>query len=295
LSALTVAVHRSPQNLQIYGKDDASTDFLTEGVHSLTQQRRFPPATESVSRLSWAVRLEAQIRERRPFGRHATRTVMREFGIDLLDVPGESYGSGYGRGSDGPSLADDLAACQGFILLFDSVRESQRGDSLAFFEQILMKLAQRSMAAQRFRGERGMLPHYLAVCATKFDEPDIYTKARERGFVSPGQEGQRIFPRVSDDQAEEFIRYLSRGSSSGNMDLLFRIIRLYFRPERVRYFVTSSIGFYLDRATGVFDEKDFRNVDQMEDGQQQIRGPIYPINVVEPVLWIGESIAEASS
>ena len=72
-------------------------------------------------------------------------------------------------------------------------------------------------------------------------------------------------------------------------------ITRYFMPERVRYFVTSSIGFRLDRATRLFDEADFQNVDPRADGGQRIRGPIYPINVVEPVLWIGESIAEASS
>ena len=297
LSALTIAVSRSPQNLQIYGTDDASTDFLTGGITRLTSDRQFPPATVARSNLSWAVRLEAQIPERRLFGRHATRTVTREFGIDLLDVPGESYADGdpsrasspggYDRSAD-PYLVGDLAACQGFILLFDSTRESQRGDSLAFFSGTLLRIARQFPDVAR-------LPHYLAVCATKFDEPDIYTKAVRLGYISRTPYDRQQFPRVADDRAEDFVRQLSKSSTSGNSDIMLESITRYFMPERVRYFVTSSIGFRLDRATRLFDEADFQNVDPRADGGQRIRGPIYPINVVEPVLWIGESIAEASS
>ena len=203
LSALYIAVARSRHQLMIYGADDESTDFLIEGAMGLTRDRSFPPATRGSRQFSWAVRLEAQIRERRLFGRHATRTVTREFGVDLLDVPGESYadygsvepsaslvgGGGDDIGVARLSLADDLAACEGFILLFDPVREWRSGDSYDYFARTLLDIARQFPGSAR-------LPHYLAVCVTKFDDPDVYRRAVSGGYVTLMDSGFR-FPRLN--------------------------------------------------------------------------------------------------
>ena len=62
----------------------------------------------------------------------------------------------------------------------------------------------------------------------------------------------------------------------------------YFQRERIRYFVTSAIGFY--RNSSKFLEDDAENAVEQGDGRAKIRGRIHPINVLEPVLWLGESI-----
>ena len=61
-----------------------------------------------------------------------------------------------------------------------------------------------------------------------------------------------------------------------------------FRKERVRFFVTSAIGFYLNPTLGVFDPDDYQNhLPPVGPEAGQIRGAIYPINVIEPVLPAG--------
>jgi hypothetical protein len=59
------------------------------------------------------------------------------------------------------------------------------------------------------------------------------------------------------------------------------------RDDPVRI-VTSAIGFYLDRRLGEFQDREHSNVD---DRDGRIRGPIYPINVIEPMTWLARSLA----
>ena len=99
-----------------------------------------------------------------------------------------------------------------------------------------------------------------------------------------------MFPRVHPATAEEFLIYLSQ-SCNGSAELMLGAIRRYFRPERVRYFITSAVGFYLD-SNGRFDKEDFQNVIWDNDGATRIRNGIHPINVIEPVLWLSEHLAE---
>jgi hypothetical protein len=41
----------------------------------------------------------------------------------------------------------------------------------------------------------------------------------------------------------------------------------------------------------MFDVRDYKNVAIDEHGEPIIRGQIRPINVAEPLLWLGERIA----
>jgi hypothetical protein len=101
------------------------------------------------------------------------------------------------------------------------------------------------------------------------------------------------FPYVPQNYAEQFIRDIAELSTS-NTDMLLSAIRRFFMPDRVRYFVSSSIGFYRGHSAGGFSEEDFQNIIPTAGGEPVIRGQIHPINVVEPVLWIGESVTASS-
>jgi hypothetical protein len=305
LSALHIAVARAKdQDLMLYGADDDSTDFMVDGTRWLTEEHRFPDASVEGRDLSWVVRMMTERQVRRRFGRTETERVPFELNLDLLDNPGRVFADtpqegdasdggvdlGFeeetGRHSigldDGP--IDELADCNGLLLLFDPTREWREGDAYNYFQGTLLRMAQRRAHAT------GRLPHYVAVCVTKFDHPDVYRHAKHNGFRYYSSDDPYFFPRVPDELAEQFLAHLVRESDRGNADLITSTLPKYFRPERIRYFITSAIGFYLAPRSNRFKEQDPMNITQ-EPGGARIRGAIHPVNVVEPVLWIGRNLA----
>lgn len=323
LAALQIAVNRSQdRNLMIFGVDDSSTDFLVENTAMLTQQRRFPGATELQQQLSWVLQLQTEVPLRRPLRRTVMTPVPLELNIDLLDAPGREFastpnltdeggprsgaggalgfdddeddyeedgGSGAGSVVAEDNLMDSMAGCDGLLLLFDPIREWQEGDAYNYFQGTLLRIAQRRMAERTRPGSK--LPHYVAVCVTKFDEPDIYRRARINGYRSFATDDPAMFPRVREEDAERFFAELCREGSRGDADLVRNALHRYFEPDRVRFFVTSAIGFYLGKRSTRFQEQDFQNAVQEPGGEFRIRGPIHPINVVEPLVWLGRSLA----
>src|SRR6266567_2524837 len=181
-------------------------------------------------------------------------------------------------------MASYLANCQGLLLLVDPIRERQLGDAHEFFYGTLLRIAQRVEVPP---GQR--LPHYVAVCVTKFDDPTVFRFARDNDFLSYSEDDPLLLPRVHNDEAEEFMRDLLAGSPLSDADMVLGALRQYFYPERIRYFVTSSVGFHVG-PSGEFRENDYANVVQVDAGKFQIRGQVHPINVAEPLLWLGERI-----
>jgi hypothetical protein len=322
LAALNIAVNRARnQDLMIFGVDDVSTDFLVQNTAMLTQERRFPAATELQQQMSWVLQLQTEVPVRRRFGRPTMTPVPLELNIDLLDAPGRQFesvpgladddggrptrpsnelgfndddddddgGDTTGTVADEDSLMDSLASCDALLLLFDPIREWQRGDAYNYFQGTLLRIAQRRMADRTQPGTK--LPHYVAVCVTKFDEPDVYRRARINGYRAFSTDDPAMFPKVRDEDAERFFAELCREASRGDADLVPNALRRYFQPERVRFFVTSAIGFYLGRKSSRFQEQDFQNAVTEAGRQPRIRGSIHPINVVEPLVWLGQSLA----
>lgn len=317
LAALNVAVNRSrARELMIYGVDDASTDFLVANTERLTKEREFPAATEAGQQLSWVMHMETEVPVRGRFGRQSMTTVPLELNIDLLDEPGRVFadtgagaavatagGGGAALGFDDDdddvasgvasssedSVMDQLASCDGLLLLFDPTREWKSGDAFNYFQGTLLRIAQRRLPDRTTPG--GRLPQYVAVCATKFDDPDVYRRAKNNGYRSFSADDEYMFPKVPDELAEQFFVDLVRASERGNADLVPNALRRYFQPDRVRFFVTSAIGFYLSRRATRFQEQDFVNTVPRPGGDPQIRGAIHPINVVEPLMWLGKSLA----
>ena len=304
LAALYIAVNRSEQDLNIFGVDDTSTEFMVESNRTLTNEHRFPEATQQVGSYSWtmnATTVVEQTGKSRILGRQTSVpvTVPAQFNIDLRDAPGGYFasdpmaplaqsrldlGDGPPEASPDPTdTMDYLAGCEGLLLLIDPVRERALGDAHEYFQGTLLRMAQRRMARMPAGAK---LPHYVAVCITKFDHPEVYRFARLNGFRTYDENDDYLFPRVHNDDAQSFFRELCDTDGS-DADLICNGLTKYFQPERIRYFVTSAIGFYAKG--GRFREDDHDNA-MDQDGTVKIRGRIHPINVLEPVLWLGQSV-----
>lgn len=308
LAALKVATYRSrlPGNWIMNGLDPASIDFLTDHVDLLTNRRRFPEATLSVKTLSFRFTGEHTVTERRRFRSPHEIMLPKAFELEVLDVPGGIFNStttsnpvdpeglelpgGTDSSHVAPSiddLVDRLQECQGIIYLFDPERDANQGDAFIFFHRVLEHLT-----AQVLQGvtPNRRLPHWVAVCITKFDHPAVFRSARRGGFIRQDA-NPPYFPRVDDHEAGQLFRKLCEEEPS-NSDLVAESLNTHFHPDRIKYFVTTSVGFYVAR--GRFTMMDPLNVERIGNGSNdfEIRGKVHPINVLEPLLWLHDSVSE---
>jgi hypothetical protein len=298
--------------MNIVGVNDDSTNFLINSTHTLLYDHKFPAGTMQASSYSWTINMESTEQKREPgrFGRKVTTTsvVSSQFNIDLRDAPGGYFGNqgqtqpqqlqrlnlaGGGSSAVGAAPAvtpatdmmDYLTGCDGLLLLIDPVREQKLGDAHDYFQTTLLRIAQRKLATP---GAGHRLPHYVAVCITKFDHPDVYGFARLNGFRVYDEDDTYLFPRVHDDDANRFFKDFCRTSPRSEAEMVCSALEGYFHTSRVRFFVTSAIGFYLG-ASSRFRDDDPQNSEDI-NGVATIRGRIYPINVLEPIMWLGQRV-----
>jgi energy-coupling factor transporter ATP-binding protein EcfA2 len=269
LSALSIALNRQSLGWRLRGVDDPSVGALIRATELLASGRQFPSSTQDIER---------------PFLRRREEHV--SVGLKLVDIAGQAAHFSSVGTSQWEDLLDTLADSSGIILLYDPVREFEVGNTFDFIFGILAQLMQR--ASFETNASTGRLPQHVAVCITKFDEPLIYKAAPSIGLLSESAEGDLVVPHVQDEDARLFFERLGSLSASGNGDMIIRMLEDYLYPDRVRYFVTSAIGFYLEPRSGVYNTDDMRNFVLAEEGTRgvRIRGPIRPINVVEPLVWM---------
>jgi hypothetical protein len=211
-----------------------------------------------------------------------------EIALSLVDPGGELW-------SDQPrpqrqEVIREVSDTDGILYLFDPIREFEVGDTYSFITRIISQVSQET-ASGRAQDFHGTLPHHVAVCVTKFDEPRVLATVRRMGVVTTDPGDRYGFPRVRDSDARRVFAKLCNGDGEMVLNTMDRT----FRRDRVRYFVTSAIGFRTDPETGRFDAGDPQNIAAPSPGaasaKPRIRGPVNPINVVEPVLWLAEQIA----
>ena len=298
LAALSIALMRQKAQWRVGGTDQASVDRLTELTTRLTADRLFPSATQGVEHYNWeligTVRRAGQRRWRWLAPTYYDESV--RIPLHLIDAPGEAADRSKARGNsvlwDG--LLGNMVDSRGIVFFYDPVREFTNGDAFTHTIGVLNELSQRMRSAPG-----GRLPHYVSVCIAKFDEIKILETADKLGLLEydldpPG------FPRVPDDEAREFFAQLCTRSDSGDAEMALTLLEQTFWPDRIRFFVTSAIGFYVDPHLRVYDRDNYQNHLPPEDENEpepkpaRIRGPVYPINVVEPILWLGKSMAGES-
>ena len=286
LAALNLAVLQSDIPLRVWGNDSNSTQFLAESTSQLVREHAFPPATYAIERvqvtLNWTTTRTTGSRFRR-----RQESVPFKVEVTVADPPGEVFGSKHFDRPDRKTIIDILANSSGIIYLFDPTREAEHGDSYEYLYGLLIQLRRKLTDGGIFQGR---LPHHLAVCVNKFDNPRILRSAQQLNLVTFDPNDQFAFPRVRGDDARRLFELLLEISPSDSASLLSNTIDTYFLPDRVRYFVTSSVGFHSDPRTGKFDSEDSENVARTPNDGVAIRGELHPIDVVEPFIWLAEQI-----
>ncbi|QFG24585.1 hypothetical protein [Actinomadura sp. WMMB 499] len=291
LAALDIALNRADHvDWRVIGANEASTDKLVELSGTLVNDNAFPEATSGMEQYRWRLIGQTERREGRFWNR---RRVKRghSIGLDVHDAEGELFSNDF-IGDHGP-MVESLARSRGIVYLFDPIREFKVGDAYRSLDGMLARLAQVVLNSED-APEDGRLPHHVAVCTTKFDEVRVLQTAEHLGLLD-FDEDERGFPRiVHDEDARELFRELCSVSASGTADLVLKKLTRYFDEDRIRFFVTSAVGFHLDPRAGRFNLRDFQNVVPDADSERgfRIRTSVHPINVMEPVLWLAEKLAD---
>jgi len=251
---------------------------------------RFPEPGAAPEHYQWLLlgRVRRPARRRWP-GTRPDREEAVSIGLDLADAPGEVAGVELGH-SMRAQLLDDLVRSRGILFFFDPISEFERGDAFDYVFGILTDLTARMIHLPSYTGH---LPHYVAVCVSKFDATRVLRTAEHLRLLTANPDDHYQFPRVDDEDARTLLAELGKVSHSGNADLAFRILERYFRPDRIKYFITSSIGFHVNKETGHFDNADHLNTepDPGDPRKLQLRGALHPINVAEPILWLADRLA----
>lgn len=272
----------------VIGADSASRDQLVAWTTALADGHIFPAATPmSVERYRWLlVGPVWRTVPRRWLGTKRVRETVK-VELALADASGELSHPDQSRHGPREDLIDTLANSRGIVLLFDPITEAARGDAFLYLYSVLAELAQRMVGMREFHD--GFLPHYVAVCISKFDDLRVLTTAERLNLIESDPDDSYGFPRIADEDAREFFLQLCRIIGS-DAELVLNTLEQYFRKDRIKYFVTSSIGFYVDFRTNVYDREDMQNLLPDEYPQaSKIRGPVHPINVAEPIFWLVSS------
>jgi len=292
----------------IYPLSMQSSNVMAELTHDLNNGRfpQFTP-TGAPTELQWLftgdISKSRFVRRQRRFMRR--EPVESRFVLDLIDVSGEVFGYDPTKMGATESVISKairhLFEARGIIYLFDPVGERDNRNSLDYVNKTMTELKRRFAAA----GHRDpYLPHQVSVCITKFDHPDVFQEARFSGLVESGPDG---IPRIPDRNAEEFFKLLCTGKfwsskyEQGERSALFIMneLRNAFGPDKIEYFVMSSIGFWRPPgwadSVSDFDPEDFTNFrkgDEATKTPASIRGAISPINVLEPLIRLQQRIEQ---
>jgi hypothetical protein len=287
LAALQIALLRE-QDLgwTLDGNNPASTQAMVRFMDIMSHGHSFPKATTAqMEEYKWSLAGDARKVWTLDGWRPRRRTRVTKVPLHLTDGPGGAAdNSGIFSSGLAKQLIASMADSAGLIIFFDPLTEVQRGQAFQHLYGALMVL--RSQV-----GEDGKLPHHVAVCITKFDSIPVYRSALALRLLSRDPVGQR-FPYVPEKYAKEFLENLLTMSSADNASLILPTLKSMFHEDRMRFFTTSAIGFYVDTPGGMFDPDDYQN--HIPGKPDRIRGGVYPINVVEPVLWLSRIVARVA-
>jgi hypothetical protein len=315
LAALPVAVsNRNAKNGSwiIFPRDDRSRVLKDRFEKALVEDRRFPESTirDTTVPLEWLFvgDLAGSTFDRRRLRRLRRSELESRFVLDLIDVHGDLYHTDPDqqevRSEAAAKALDHLAAAQGIIFVFDpigekdGINEQDSKELAAYVRGTVNELLVRAANNRQRPGRH--LEQQVSVCITKFDHQELFQQARQMHLVTKGDDGM---PRVRDEDAEQFFDELCNGkfwskeyeAGQQSAEFVRDQLRNIFHEDHIRYFVTSSIGFWMhppvgDKATAWFDPNDYANY-YVSDGRARIRGKVRPINVLEPLISLQQRIA----
>lgn len=284
LAALYGALFDQKTGWRLRGEDDASADKLVSFTDTLVNQGTFPPATRDVDEFHWSLVGRVPSTEWRWYGPRRRRADV-VVPLNVVDAAGEVLSASKGtKRAATQQFVTSLANSTGIVFCFDPIREHKYGDAFEHTFGVLAQLDSRLKPP-------GRLPHHVAVCVTKFDEPRMLDAAQQMGVVDYDVDPP-YFPRVMESEAREFFSRVCAVSKTRTARRVLPILEETFEPTRIRYFITSSIGFYVDPLTGTFNPRDYQQhiPGPTELDRGRIRGDVRPINVVEPIIWLGNQL-----
>jgi hypothetical protein len=267
-------------NWMLMPEDGDSEAFLNVSTNRLLRDRLFPPGTllPQEYRFRLRGRPSTAVQERSAAGGSGRRLPV-EILLKLQDPPGGLYRMEDPEAEEVEQLTRYLASAHGVLYMFDPTGE----DAYGAFSPLLHRLQSRLRAAGQLT-RAGRLPHSVAVCMTKFDDPRVFERARGRNLVQQDTTGART-PRVPHDLARDLLAVLAYDQGDR---LLVSTLDNFFEPERVAYFATSAVGF-LTTPAGEVDLARYVNVNQVGD-TAYIVGDVAPINVLEPLIWLDRNV-----
>lgn len=286
LGVLDIALNRGDYGITMTGANEASMEVLIEMTESISEHREFPPATDSIDTFKWDLYTVQSPQSSAP---------PEKITLKLTDPSGELMKNMPLSDPTRKKLIDEIVDSAGILFMFDPIREFDQGDAFSTTNGLLKQLmgAYSSNPKANFKGR---LPHYVAVCITKFDEPRILETARALNILRRDSRDPHGTPWVHNNDARKLLDSLAQVSSSGDAEMTVKALNNHFYPDRVQYFVTSAVGFYVNPKTKKFDIDDPQNLvkDKTDpNNSARIRGSVRPINIVEPVLWLSEQIAQS--
>lgn len=293
LAALDIALKRRHYGFNMAGVTDASVNLLIEMTDRLIVKREFPPMTGAIDYFEWELFRNRQ----QAAGSFAAAVPAgpNRITLSLADPSGELARPERRTDPERKKLIDDLADSDGILFMFDPIREFEVGDAFSTTNGLLHQLTAAVASKDRDKFD-GTLPQKVAICVTKFDEPKVLATAKKLGILRRNPHDPYHLPWVHEHDALRLLSALTFVSGSGDGEMLLNALEQSF-PGRVQFFVTSAVGFYVNPATGRFDEDDPQNLVKTmaglsKSGESRIRGALHPINVVEPILWLSEQVAK---
>ncbi|MFF4538416.1 SAV_2336 N-terminal domain-related protein [Streptomyces aureus] len=270
LAAASLAATTAPEGLgrwNIVAESEQAENFLVQQTNALTVVRRFPEATMGPTAFSYVFRAEVG-------GRRRAERV--DFALDFCDVGGGEFNrENYGRN---PVLDAHLGRAGHLVILLDPLNHGGQAELLI---PHLQRLTQEFHEGGRLVD--GRLPHHVAFCVTKFDDPAVFQEARRGNWVGQTEQGD---PCVPADDARDYVAWLSRRSAE--VAGARHLVAAHFLEERVRWYAVSAIGFHRTRE-GFLNLDDCSNQTYDENGLRALRGPARPLNVLEPLIALGRA------
>jgi hypothetical protein len=291
LCALKKALLEQDEDWVLFTRDAASQRTLDEMSDALISEGGLPLPTRTIDTIRWILGGPIERTERR--GRFGAETKVRdrvEITLRLTDAPGELGRTDHIGRAERNELIKQLAESRGILYMFDPIREFTHGDAFPRADSLLGELLGVASEEPDFDGK---LRHHLAVCVTKLDDPRVFKTAQDLNMLIPDGTSKWGFPRVHEADARNLFHALGEVSKSGDGGAVPRLFERHFHPERISYFVTSAVGFMVNKRTKRFDPRDTANVYRTASKEPLVRGPVHPINVVEPVLWIVRQLTSA--
>ena len=285
LSALELATLLDPHgNWNIWGNDEASSgsvEFLLRGSEKL-RSKEFPDPTVGINRALYTYEISGKLTTGFAGFVNALRGLVGKprsvrFTLNVFDYPGGDLLTA----DPADPLWENLASCDGLVYLFDPHMDDPTSDNFKCLSRSMNMMQQVLRRSNRAPMDDGLLPHYLAVCVTKFDDDYVFTRLREANLIYQDPNTPEQVPYVLDTE-KAFECFADRYTIPK--------IRNSFHKDRVRFFLTSSIGFY--REEGKVNIDRCCNV-STEPGHLKILGDPIPVGIFEPLLWIQSQLVRS--